>query len=51
MDVEPKAMSEAAARRLLQCAAGLGDRFGDRAPESYHQVLEAMEVSALSQMK
>lgn len=43
MDMEP-IMSEAAARRLLQCAAGLKDRFGDRAPESYHQVLEAMEA-------
>ena len=50
MDMEP-IMSEAAARRLLQCAAGLENRFGGRAPESYHQVLEAMAKEALSQKK
>ena len=42
MGIEP-IMAEAAARRLLWCAGkGLKVRFGDAAPESYHQVVEAL---------
>ena len=43
MGIEPL-MAEAAARRLLKCAElGLKSRFGDKAPESYHDVVRAME--------
>ncbi len=43
MGIEP-VMADAAARRLLQCAKlGLKSRFKDKAPESYHDVIRAIE--------
>ncbi|MFQ6022377.1 MAG: DUF1932 domain-containing protein [Acidiferrobacterales bacterium] len=43
MGIEP-IMADAAARRLLKATqAGLKSRFGDKAPESYHEVVKAME--------
>ncbi len=43
MGIEP-VMAGAAARRLLQCAKlGLKSRFKDKAPESYHDVIRAIE--------
>jgi 3-hydroxyisobutyrate dehydrogenase-like beta-hydroxyacid dehydrogenase len=43
MGIEP-IMARAGARRLRECAElGLKSRFGDWAPESYHEVLRAIE--------
>jgi len=43
MDIEP-IMSDAAARRLLCCSGlGLKAKFGDKPPETYHEVIAAIE--------